>query len=178
MVCHNCEELAKKHGKDRKGLQRFRCVPCNRTFTEYQDKALEGMYLPLEKAAQIVSMLLEGMSLRSVSRLTGVEMHTILKLLILAGQKSERLLHDKLRGRAVQDVQMGELWGFVKLKDRTKKLRSIEDAETGSCYTYVAMENNSKLVLAWHLGWQREQHHTVAFIEKTANSENVRPTLN
>jgi len=85
MVCHNCEELAKKHGRDRKGLRRFRCIPCNRTFTEYQEKPLEGMYLPLEKASQIVSMLLEGMSLRSVSRLTGVEMHTILKLLVQEG---------------------------------------------------------------------------------------------
>lgn len=166
MVCHNCEELAKKHGRDRKGLRRFRCVPCNRTFTEYQEKPLEGMYLPLEKATQIVSMLLEGMSLRSVSRLTGVEMHTILRLLVLAGEKSERLLNDKLRGLKVLDVQMDELWGFVKCKDRTKKLRNIEDAETGSCYTYVAMEEHSKLVLAWHLGWQREMHHTVAFIEK------------
>ena len=93
-------------------------------------------------------------------------MHTILKLLVLAGQKSERLMNDKLRGLKVQDVQMDELWGFVKHKDRTKKLRNIENAETGSCYTYVAIENNSKLVLCWHFGWQREQHHTIAFIEK------------
>ena len=105
MVCHNCEALAKKHGKDRKGLQRFRCVPCNRTFTEYQDKPLEGMYLPLEKASMVLSMLLEGMSLRSVSRLTGVEMHTILKLLVIAGNKADRLMADKIRGLKVQDVQ-------------------------------------------------------------------------
>lgn len=111
-------------------------------------------------------MLLEGMSLRSVSRLTGVEMHTILKLLVLAGDKCERLMNDKIRGLQVQDVQMDELWGFIKMKDRTKTLKNIEDAEIGSCYTYVAMETHSKLVLCWHQGWQRELHHTVAFIEK------------
>lgn len=83
-----------RNGKERKGLQRFRRVPCNGTFTEYQEKPLEGMYLPLEKATQIVSMLLEGMSLRSVSRLTGVEMHTILKLLVLPGNKAARLMTD------------------------------------------------------------------------------------
>src|SRR5437773_4222102 len=98
MVCHHCEALAKKYGKDRKGLQRFRCVPCNRTFTEYQDKPLEGMYLPLEKATLVLNMLLEGMSLRAVSRLTGVEMHTVLKLVTLAGTKAERLMSDKVRG--------------------------------------------------------------------------------
>lgn len=79
MVCHHCEALAKKHGKDRKGLQRFRCAPCNRTFTEYQDKPLEGMYLPLDKATLVLNMLLEGMSLRAVSRLTGVEMHNFVR---------------------------------------------------------------------------------------------------
>jgi transposase-like protein len=79
MVCHCCEALAKKHGRDRKGLQRFRCVPCNRTFTEYHDKPLQDMYFPLDKAATILSMLLEGMSLRSVSRLIGVGMRTILR---------------------------------------------------------------------------------------------------
>jgi transposase-like protein len=166
MVCHNCEKLARKHGRDRKGLRRFRCIPCNRTFTEYQDKPLGSMYLPLDKATQIVSMLLEGMSLRSVSRLTGVEMHTILKLLTLAGEKAERLMNDKVRGLKVEDVQADELWGFVGMKDRTKETRQIENDALGSCYTYVGMESNSKLVLAWHLGWRREMANTVAFIGK------------
>ncbi len=166
MVCHNCEEKAKKHGKDRKGSQRFRCVPCNRTFTEGKEKPLQGMYLPIDKAVTILSMLLEGMSLRAVERLTGVEMHTLLKLLLLAGNKAERVMSDKIRGLKVQHVQADELWGFIKCKDRTKHTKNIEDDSVGSCYTYVGMENNSKLVLCYHLGWHREQPHTVAFIEK------------
>src|SRR5258708_24319258 len=123
MVCHHGEALAKKHGKDRKGLQRFRCTPCNRTFTEYQEKPLEGMYLPLEKAVAVLSMLLEGMSFRSVSRLTNIEMHTILKLVTLAGQKAERLMNDKIKGLTVSDVEADELWGFVKMKARTKEAK-------------------------------------------------------
>ena len=166
MVCHNCEAKAKKHGKDRKGNQRYRCNTCIRTFIESQEKPLDGKYLPLDKATQIVSMLLEGMSLRSVCRLTGVEMHTVLKLLVLAGEKAERLMSDKVRGLKVQDVQADELWGFIKCKDRTKATKGIEDDSIGSCYTYVGMESNSKLVLAYHLGWRREMAHTVAFIDK------------
>ncbi len=170
MVCHHCEQIAKKHGKDRKGIQRFRCTPCNRTFTEYQDEPLEGMYLPLGKAVLILNMLLEGMSLRSTSRLTGVEMHTILKLLILAGNKTDRLMADKIRGLKVNEVQADELWGFIKCKGRTKQTKQLEDDSIGSCYTYVGMESDSKLVLCYHLGWHREQAHTVAFIEKLAKA--------
>lgn len=170
MTCHNCEALAKKNGKDKKGSQRFRCVPCNRTFTEYQDKPLEGMYLPLEKAALVLNMLLEGMSLRSTSRLTGVEMHTILRLLTVAGNKAERLMSDKIRNLKVKEVQADELWGFIKCKDRTKQTKQIEDDSVGSCYTYVGMESDSKLVLCYHLGWHREQAHTVAFIEKLSKA--------
>ncbi len=169
MVCHNCEAKAKRHGKDRKGLQRFRCNPCSRTFTEYQEKPLEGMYLPLEKATLCVSMLLEGMSIRSVERLTGVEKKTILKLIVLAGEKSERLLNDKLKGLTVQDVQADELWGFCKMKARTKHTNKVEDNQVGSFYTFVGMETNSKLVLAYHVG-QRDMPSTVDFVTKLSNA--------
>jgi transposase-like protein/IS1 family transposase len=165
MVCHNCEALAKKHGRDRKGLQRYKCSPCNRTFTEYQDKPLDGMYLPLDKAVQIISMLLEGMSVRSIERLTGVEKHTILKLLVLAGNKADRLLNDKIRGLKVEDVQADELWAFVRMKDRTKHKLAIENERIGSCYTFVGIEANTKLVLAWQMG-HRDFPNTIAFVEK------------
>ncbi|MDQ3180035.1 MAG: hypothetical protein M3Q33_05900, partial [Acidobacteriota bacterium] len=73
MTCHNCETQAKRFGKDRKGTQRYRCNTCQKTFTEYQEKPLEGMYLPMEKAVMCLSMLVEGTSIRSIQRITGVE---------------------------------------------------------------------------------------------------------
>jgi transposase-like protein len=50
MTCHNCQKDAQKHGKDRKGNQRFRCLTCNRSFSEPKEKPLNNMYLPLDKA--------------------------------------------------------------------------------------------------------------------------------
>lgn len=43
MVCHNCQTEAKKHGKSRQGIQRFRCRACNKTFIEPQTKPLDTM---------------------------------------------------------------------------------------------------------------------------------------
>lgn len=165
MTCHNCETQAKRFGRDRKGTQRYRCNTCQKTFTEYQEKPLDNMYLPMDKAVMVLSMLLEGSSIRSIQRITGIEKKTILKLLVLAGEKSERLLNEKIKGLAVRDVQADEMWGFVAMKNRTKNENKVEDEQLGSCYTWIAMETHSKLVLAWHLG-NRTSVDCVEFTEK------------
>lgn len=63
----------KKFGKDRKGVQRFRCNGCRKTFSELQDRPLGTMRLPIEKALQVLQLLVEGVSIRSAERITGVE---------------------------------------------------------------------------------------------------------
>lgn len=65
MTCHNCRIDAQRHGRDRKGNQRYKCQQCSKTFLEPRSKPLGGMYLPIEKAEMILRMLLEG---NSVSR--------------------------------------------------------------------------------------------------------------
>lgn len=166
MTCHNCQIQAVKIGKDRKGNQRFRCNSCRKTFQPHRDKPLENMRLPMEKALLCLKLLVEGNSIRSTERITGVEKTTIINLLVLAGEKCERLLNDKIKGLSVSDVQADEMWGFVGMKERTKKhqLRHNE-AGLGDAYTFVAIERNTKLVLAWHLG-RRTSGDTERFTEK------------
>src|ERR1051325_5963595 len=151
MTCHNCQNTAQRHGKDRKGNQRFRCLTCNRSFTEPKEKPLNNMYLPLDKATLCLQLLVEGNSLRSVERITG--------------EKCERLLDEKLKGLTVRDVQADEMWGYVGMKEKTKKRQGHTDATLGDAYTFVAIERHTKLVLAWHLG-RRSVRDTVEFTEK------------
>ena len=165
MTCHNCEAKATKHGKTSKGLQRFKCKPCKKTFSESQEKPLDNMYLPMEKAKICLHMLLEGSSIRSIERVTGVNRNTIMKLLVVAGEKCERLMEERVKDVPVNDVQADELWGFVKMKQKTANNNQVTDRELGSCYTFVGMEANSKLILAWHLG-RRNITDTVASTEK------------
>ena|SRR5438477_10627198 len=110
MTCHNCQSAAVKIGKDRKGNQRYLCRTCRKSFAEQQEKPLGNMYLPTEKAVLCLRLLVEGNSIRSIERITGVEKKTILKLLVLAGEKCERLLDEKLRNLTVRDVQADEIW--------------------------------------------------------------------
>lgn len=165
MTCHNCKIEAKKAGKDRKGNQRFRCNQCKRRFQEERENLLGSMYLPEEKALLILRLLVEGNSVRSIERITGVEKKTILSLLVLAGEKCERLLNETIKGVAVRDVQADEMWGYVGMKEKTKKRQLKTEDGIGDAYTFVAIERNTKLVLAWHLG-RRNMRDTVAFTEK------------
>ncbi len=162
MTCHNCQTQCRKFGKDRKGYQRFRCAQCSKTFTEPHNGHFFGMYTPSEKAALILKMLVEGMSVRSVERLTGVHRDTILKLLVIAGERCERLLEERIRQIAVADVQCDEIWGFVGCKERNNV---NDDPMRGDAYCFVALERKTKLVISWHLG-RRTAGDAVLFTEK------------
>jgi len=165
MVCHNCQTEAKKHGKSRQGIQRFRCRACSKTFIEPQTKPLDTMRLSVEKAINVLSLLVEGMSVRSIERVTGVHRDTILDLLVLVGSRCERLLESRIRNIAVKDVQADEIWGFVAMKEKTKKAKDIEDDNVGDAYCFIAIERETKLVLAWHLG-RRSAEDAMVFTEK------------
>ena len=162
MTCHSCRTVAQKHGKDRKGNQRFKCQQCSKTFLEPQEKPLDGMYLPIEKAELVLKLLLEGNSVSTVERITEVHHTTILKLLVLAGEKCERIMAEKIRNVEVRDVECDELWAFIGKKQ--KRVRPEDDQNLGDAYTFVAIERHTKLVLNIALG-KRDQHTTNAFVE-------------
>src|SRR5713226_2619834 len=98
MNCPNCNQQAKKFGKHRNGLQRYRCTVCKKTFTEEHARPLGDMILAEEKAISVLQHLVEGCSVRSTSRITGVHPRTILNLLTLAGGKCEELLTERING--------------------------------------------------------------------------------
>jgi transposase-like protein/IS1 family transposase len=169
MVCHNCQIEAKKRGKDRKGNQRYSCTSCSKSFIEPQDKPLDGMYLPIETAELCIALLVEGNSLRSTERLTGISINTLMKLLVVVGEKCEKLLDSRIQNVAVKDVECDELWCFVSMKEKTKKKKVWDsfdkEQDSGDAYTFVGFERNTKLVLAWHMG-RRTFDDTWAFTKK------------
>lgn len=166
MTCHNCSSLCKKFGRfGPKRIQRWRCKQCKRTFSETQDKPLDDMRISLDRAEMCLKLLLEGMSIRSVQRITGLHQETILNLITLAGERCEKLMRERIKGVAVKDVEADEIWGFVQCKNRHKLHKQITDPKRGDAYTFVGIERNTKLILAWHLG-ERGIEDTEAFTEK------------
>src|SRR5438552_678872 len=165
MTCHNCQIECKRFGKTRQGHQRFRCRTCAKTFSESGPHPLGDMRVPLDRALLCLQLIVEGNSIRSTEPITGVHRDTILALLVMAGERCTKLLEDKLASLRVRDVQCDEMWGYVGMKEK-RKGRERQDVDTlGDAYTYVAIERNSKLILAWHPG-RRNMRDTLTFMLK------------
>lgn len=170
MTCPTCNSEARRFGKDRKGNQRFQCLTCKKTFSEPREKPLGEMTLAMDKALLIMRLLVEGNSIRSIERTTGVHRDSVLNLLIAAGEKCERLMEERIQKVFVKHVQCDEIWGFVGMKEATKKNQGQgDDNHLGDAYCFVGMDKDTKLILAWHLG-RRTVVDTVAFTEKLARA--------
>lgn len=164
MNCPNCNSLPKKHGKDRNGNQRFRCLSCGKTFTA--NERLEGKYLSPDKIELCIKLLVEGNSVRSSERITGVHRDTILRLLETVGQRCLMLQETLVKGVKVANIEADEIWSYVGMKQKTaNKQGRGDDERLGSVYTFTAIEKDSKLIVAWHLGNRTEQDALI-FLEK------------
>ena len=165
MTCEVCEVACQRYGKHRNGLRRFRCHQCKRTYTESHERTLGSMYVSADRATLAVQLLIEGNSIRSTERITKLDRNTIMRLLVLAGKRCETLLDNTIKNIRVRDVEADEMWGFVGMKEKAKGLIYKNVDTLGDAYTYVAIERNTKLILAWHLG-KRQKQDTLAFIIK------------
>jgi transposase-like protein len=85
MIAQCTHQRRKKHGRDRKGQQRYRCADCRKTFLDEAARPLGDMRINFDKATMALSLLLEGMSIRATERLTGIKRDTICNLILLVG---------------------------------------------------------------------------------------------
>ncbi|MEX0700988.1 MAG: hypothetical protein WD069_02725 [Planctomycetales bacterium] len=166
MPCPHCaHERTEKHGKHRNGLQRFRCPECGKTFTEPHERPIGDMRLPLDRAELALRMLLEGNSIRSTSRITGIAPNTLCKLVAMVGTLCENFMWKMIERVPVENVQVDELWGFVQCKEKTRQLRHPNRFDRGDAYCFLGIERNSRLIVAWHVG-KRNARDSYAFAVK------------
>jgi len=162
MTCMQCHTRFQRFGKHRNGLRRFRCPKCKKTFTETHEQTLGDMYIAPERATLALKLLLEGNSLASISRITDLDKHTVLKVLVRAGERCEKIMGRLIVNVAVKDVQCDEIWSFIGKKE--KRVEPEDDPNFGDAYCFTAIERHSKLVLNFALG-KRDQRTTDVFIE-------------
>lgn len=111
---------------------------------------------------------LEGNSVRSVERITGVHRDTIIAAMIAAGEKCKRFTEKSIRSIDVDDVQADEVWSFVGCKEKTRLHRGYSE-EFGDCYTFTAVERHTKLLITRHVG-KRSQEDCLEFCLKLARA--------
>ncbi|MGH6985379.1 MAG: IS1 family transposase [Caulobacteraceae bacterium] len=108
--------------------------------------------LPLAKRVQILSMLCEGSSMRSISRVADVSINTVTKLLVDAGETCLALHDEMVRGVKAQRVQADEIWSFCYAKARNVATASKPVEGAGDVWTWTAMDAETKLMISYFVG--------------------------
>ena len=121
------------------------------TWTDDATRPADRRRLPAEKAELCLRMLLEGNSIRSVERLTGVHRDTIIAAMVAAGKQCKLFLEETIRGIPVADIEADEVWGFVGCHEGIRVKKGY-GSEVGDAYCFTGMERTTKLIVAWHLG--------------------------
>jgi transposase-like protein/IS1 family transposase len=168
MRCPTCQTEARRFGRNRNGSQRYQCLACRRTFTPTGDRPLGTMRLAPERAVMVLRMLLEGSSIRSIERLTGVNRNTVMSLLVLIGERCQSFLDATVTKLSAKDVQADEIWAFVGCKEKIRE-RENYDNLFGDAYCFTALEKSTKMIIAWHLG-KRSPADTDLFAQKLARA--------
>lgn len=165
MLCPKCQVVSGRFGKNRNGTQRFRCSKCKFTFSDEAAKPFGDSRIPLDKAMLCIKLLLEGSSIRSTERITGVHRDTIMGLLVTAGEKAKDLLESRIVNMKVDDVEVDEIWGFVGMKEKTRQFMYPMSENVGDSWCFIGFEANTKMILSWHVG-KRTPGDTDCFLEK------------
>lgn len=106
--------------------------------------------LPLEKQALILSLLVEGTSVRSIERITGVHRDTIIRLMLSTAEIAREIMDTVMMNLEIKYLEVNEIWAFVAKKQ--KQVTPDDPSEYGDAYTFVALDPVTKLIPAFRVG--------------------------
>jgi IS1 family transposase len=100
----------------------------------------------------ILNMLIEGMSMRSISRTVGVSINTVTKLLVEAGEACAAYHDETVRDVKANHVQCDEIWSFCYAKDKSVPTAKAAPEGAGDVWTWTAIERDTKMILSFEVG--------------------------
>ncbi len=108
--------------------------------------------LSRNERAKIVHLLCEGMSIRAITRLTGVSKTTVSKLVVDAGHASAWYQDRVFQSLKCKRLQIDEIWGFVGAKQKNVPTMKRQTVDAGDAWLWLATDADTKLVPCWHVG--------------------------
>src|SRR5438552_14121146 len=106
--------------------------------------------LTTARRAAILGLLTEGASLRATTRLAGVSINTVSKLLVDAGEACAEYQDGVMQHLSCQRLQCDEIWSFIGAK--AKHVKPGHPADFGDVWTWIAIDADSKLEPSWYIG--------------------------
>ncbi len=103
-------------------------------------------------------------SARSIERITDVHRDTIMRLMVRMGKKCEALMKDKIRDFHSEQIQVDEIWTFIKKKESRLRGKERFNPALGDQYVFVALDANTKLIPCFVVG-KRNTETALKFIK-------------
>ena len=121
--------------------------------------------LPEAKRIQALNMLVEGSSMRSVSRVASISINTVTKLLVDAGTACERIHNERVRDVDARRVQCDEIWSFCYAKARNVAQAEAAPDGAGDVWTWTGIDSDSKLIISWYVSPGRDSSYAIEFMD-------------
>jgi IS1 family transposase len=132
--------------------------------------------LPLDTRVQILSLLVEGSSLRSISRVVGVSINTVTKLLVDAGRTCAEFHDRNVRKVQPKHLQCDEIWNFCYAKKKNVPAAKTAPEGAGDVWTWTAIDAESKLMVSWLMG-SRDSSAAYQFLRDLRTRVEGRPQI-
>jgi len=119
--------------------------------------------LSREARAEILGMMVEGVSIRAISRMTGASKNTVVKLLEDAGEAFSEYQDRTMRNLTCKRLQVDEIWAFVYAKAKNVETAKAAPEGAGDCWTWMAIDADTKLIPSFYIG-ARDAYAAQVFI--------------
>lgn len=117
--------------------------------------------------AQVLGMMVEGMSMQSIARLTGASKNTVAKLLKDAGEAFIAYHDANVRNVPAKRVQCDEIWSFCAMKEKNVPAAQRGQFGVGDVYTWTGLDADSKLIVSYLVG-KRDARYAKVFVADLA----------
>ena len=120
--------------------------------------------LPVAKRAQILNMLVEGSSMRSITRVIGVSLNTVTRLLVDAGEACQAFHDEAVQDVPARHIQCDEIWSFCYSKQKNAPHAQGVIDKAGDVWTWTAVDSDTKLIVSYLVGG-RDAEYALAFMD-------------
>jgi transposase-like protein len=114
----------KKIGHTPRGVQRYQCKTCGKTFTETRGTLFYHKHAEEEAILEVLALLAEGTRISTITRVKGIKEDTVLRWVREAGQHAEAVEGILLKDFHLRRAQLDGLWSFVGNKGEKKSSRN------------------------------------------------------
>lgn len=106
--------------------------------------------LSCQDRCRVLACLVEGNSIRSTVRITGIAKRTVSRIVVELGEACERFADRALRGLDCKSLQCDEIWAFCGAKEKNCSPEQKENG-WGDVWTWIALDPETKLIPAWYV---------------------------